>query len=102
MREPAVVGCSRVTKMSLWAIGMPTSGPASPAARPLIGGACLRQRGRGVDRQRRAEVLVACEAGEQVLGDLDARQLARGEGTAEARDPELVGRAAHSITFGTR
>src|SRR5947207_15904890 len=33
MREPQVVSRSRVQKMSLCAIGMPVSGPASPFAR---------------------------------------------------------------------
>ncbi len=32
MREPAVVGKSVVTKMSLWAMGTPSKGDVSPAA----------------------------------------------------------------------
>jgi hypothetical protein len=101
MREPAVVGWPRVTKMSLWAIGTPSSGPLAPAARRRSASAACASAPFAVDRQRGAEPLVAGEAVEQVRRDLDARQLARGQRAAERRDAELV-RVAHSITFGTR
>ena len=88
--------------MSLCAIGTPSSGPLAPAARRRSASAACAERAFAVDRQRRAEPLVAGEAVEQVRRELDARQLARRQRAAERRDAQLVRLFAHSITFGTR
>ncbi len=102
MREPAVVGCIRVTKMSLWAIGTPRSGPLCAGGAAAVGRGGLGERSVAVEHERGAEPRVAREALEQVRRDLDARELACRECARELRDAERVRRAAQSITFGTR
>ena len=92
-----------VTKMSLWAIGTPSSGPAVAGAR------CARRRRAPAPARRsrrsrgtRRAARVRGDAVEQVLRDLDARQLARRAARGRARRRRARAARAHSITFGTR
>ena len=70
--EPAVVGMPRVTKMSLCAIGMPSSAPDSPAARRVSACAAVAGRAGGVHMQKGTELMGGCNTCKQVLTSLRA------------------------------
>ena len=98
IRDPQVVSTPSVQKMSLWAIGTPVSGPPSPRARQLVGGAGVGQRAVGRDRdegvQRRRQPL---DAAEEVQREVEAGEppgLEAGRQLSDGQRVQRHGRAS--------
>ena len=105
MREPAVVGKSAVTKMSLCAIGTPASGGASPAAMRASAARAWASVTSSSTATKAPSAWCGVDARQEVLRGLDRRNLARAQRLGElghAQSAVRVLRRAHSITFGTR
>jgi hypothetical protein len=100
MREPQLVRTPAVQKMSLWAMGMPVSGPASPAAM-----AHRPHRRVGGDGDVAVQLpVMALDTSQAILGQRAARYLPGSQPLAEFGNSRacVAHQPGYSITRGTR